>query len=111
MSRHEQHHDFWLKEGRKAVCSKAWCTRLVKHPALHLQAIKKHEDSHKQYRAKLLKEGNIKEDQLDAIDKNVQNILQKAFEEAKVLCVPDCPYCMLLMPLGLKCTCTGMFTL
>lgn len=49
-----------------------------------LQAIKQHDDSHKQYRAKLLKEGKIKEDQLDGIDQNVQKILQKAFEEAKV---------------------------
>ena len=50
---------------------------------LCVQAIKQHEDSHKQYRAKLLKEGKIKEDQLDSIDKNVHNFLQKAFEEAK----------------------------
>ena len=50
-----------------------------------MQAIRAHEDSHKQYAKRLLKEGNIKQDQLDKIDKNVHNILQKAFEEAKVL--------------------------
>ena len=48
-------------------------------------AIRAHEVSHKQYAKRLLKEGNIKQDQLDKIDKNVHNILQKAFEEAKVL--------------------------
>ncbi|KAL0048536.1 hypothetical protein WJX82_005284 [Trebouxia sp. C0006] len=50
---------------------------------LMYQAIRAHEDSHKQYAKRLLKEGNIKQDQLDKIDKNVHNILQKAFEEAK----------------------------
>lgn len=49
-----------------------------------LQAIRQHEDSHKQYAKRLLKEGSIKQDQLDQIDQNVQKILQKAFEEAKV---------------------------
>ena len=49
-----------------------------------MQAIRQHEDSHKQYAKCLLKEGNIKQDQLDQIDQNVQKILQKAFEEAKV---------------------------
>ena len=72
---------------------------MVERFCLWLQAIKKHEDSHKQYRAKLLKEGNIKEDQLDGIDKNVQNILQKAFEEAKVLFVPGCLHCCMLFML------------
>lgn len=48
-----------------------------------MQAIRAHKDSHKQYTERLLAEGNIKKEQLDKINDNVHNILQKAFEEAK----------------------------
>lgn len=55
-----------------------------------MQAIRAHKDSHKQYTERLLAEGNIKQEQLDQINGNVQGILQKAFEEAKAS-PPDPP--------------------